>query len=204
MKKYSRCAVFCIAFTISLVATSVFAQRASRVSRSSCLTAVPSGPTILSLASGVKKVGALSVVDAITKGSSNISLNSAAFTHGAQINSNNASMVQGASSMQAGTSAGSTTFSSDLLTGHNLITAGKAATGHEGNAIKAMQRSALASINSSTWGSAETKIKGDAGTLGNSSFSQSNTVLGSTASQGPVTGSVGVVSFSGNSYNPNS
>lgn len=106
--------------------------------------------------------------------------------------------------MQAGTSAGSTTFSSDLLTGHNLITVGKAATGYDGNAIIGMQRSAIASSNTSTQGSAYTKIKGDAGTLGNSSFSQSNTVLGSTASQGPVTGSVGVVSFSGNPYTPNS
>ncbi|MBM3631805.1 MAG: hypothetical protein FJX00_02340 [Alphaproteobacteria bacterium] len=133
-----------------------------------------------------------------------MSFNSAAFTHGAQLNSNNSSMVQGASSVQAGTSAGSTVLNSDLLTGANLTTVGKMFSGATGNLVKKMQTSAIASKNISTSGSASTKVKGDAGTLGNSSFSQASTVLGATVAQGPVTGSVGTVNLTGNVSNPNS
>ncbi len=204
MKNINRGAIFCIVFTASLFATTVFARTGASIARPSALRSVPSKPTILRLAKGVKRVTALSAVDAITKGSSNMSFNSAAFTNGAQLNSNNTSMVQGASSVQAGTSAGSTTLSSDLLTGANLLTVGKLFSGATGNLVKKMQTSAIASSNVSTLGSASTKITGDAGTFGNSSFSQSGTVLGATVAQGPVTGSVGTVNLSGNLYSPTS
>jgi hypothetical protein len=204
MKKLNKSAVFCIVFVTSLFAKAVFARTGASIARSSPLTSVPSKPTILPLARKVKNVTALSTIDAITKGSSNMSFDSSAFAHGAQLNSNNTSMVQGASSMQAGTSAGSTTLSSDLLTGANLLTAGKMFSGASGNLVKKMQTSAIASSNISTLGSASTKITGDAGTFGNSSFSQSGTVLGATVTQGPVTGSAGTVHLSGNPYSPTS
>ena len=204
MKKNSKWTVFCIAFTASFFAASVFAQRTLRVSRSSPSTAVPSDPTILSLASRIKRLGALGATDAVTKGRSDMKFASEAFTHGAQIISGNASMVQGASVSQAGAHAGSTTVNSDLLTGYNLVTVGKMATGHEGNAIKGLNRSALLTANTSTQGSASTAITGQTGVLGNSTLTQTNTVLGSTVSQGPVTGSTGTMLLSGNPYHLNS
>ena len=202
MKNINIGAIFCIIFAASIFGTTVFARRSQYAPKSSALTSVPSKPTILCLADGVKRVTALSAVDAITKGGSNMRFNSAAFTNGAQLNVNNASTVQGASSVQAGTSAGSTTLSSDLLTGANLLTVGKMLSGATGNLVKKMQTSAIASSNISTLGSASTKITGDAGTFGNSSFSQSGTVLGANVAQGPVTGSVGTVNLAGNPYSP--
>jgi|GEM_PF-6836440 len=204
MKNLNRGAIFCIIFTPSFFATTVFASTGASIPKPSARMSIPSRGTILCLAERVKRVTALSAVDAITKGKSSMSFNSAAFTHGAQLNSNNSSMVQGASSVQAGTSAGSTVLNSDLLTGANLTTVGKMFSGATGNLVKKMQTSAIASKNISTSGSASTKVKGDAGTLGNSSFSQASTVLGATVAQGPVTGSVGTVNLTGNVSNPNS
>lgn len=200
MKKLNSGAVF----VISIFATSVFGGAGASIARSSKPTSVPSKPTILCLAKGVKRVSALSAIDAITKGSSNMTFNSAAFTNSAQLNSNNTSMVQGASSVQAGTSAGSTTLNSDFLTGANLLTVGKMFSGATGDLVKKMQTSAIASSNISTQGSASTKVTGDTGSFGNSSFSQSGTVLGANVVQGPVTGSVGTVNLSGNPYSPTS
>ena len=192
MKKYTKCAIFC-----GLLAGSVFAGNTGKLDTK---FGVPSGATILPLAKGVKRVSALSAVDSITKGRSNMAFDSAAFTHSAQLNANNRSMVQGASVAQSGALAGSTTLSSNLLTGTNFLNFAKMASGNCGDVVKKMQTGAIATSNASTIGSASTIVNGAAGTFGNSTFVQEGTVLGANVVHGPVSGSIGTISAVGNPY----
>ena len=190
---------FTMLFVASFLPHSVFAVSGPRGQSS-----VPSKRTIVPLSKLTRPVTALSAVDSVTKGSSKMVYDPFSFAQGAQINSSNVNNIQGASTAQAGASAGSTVIRSFGLTGNNLVNVAKATSGACGDLATTLQTSAIASANTSTRGVASTKIVGAAGTLGNSSFSQNNTTIGATSTIGMVSGPANVIEFEGNLMNPNS